>query len=340
MQDIREFDARFEGVRILAGIEVDILADGSLDLDPALLAQLDWVMASVHQWTNQDRETMTRRVIRAVETGVVDCIGHPTGRRVGKRDPYPIDMDKLFHAAREHEVALECNGGPKRMDLGDVDCRRCRERGVLVAVDTDAHAPRQLGRHEFGLSMARRGWLEPGHVLNTQKWEAIAERRAKRLRDHGERSWRVAPVLAQVPLGVVLDDGEDTSEGDGEGLRAPPPPELEDERGVLDDEVHAWGAEDEDPEPDAASGDNESENESGAEPQDDGALEVDTEADRALREALAARSLSEAQRARLSAWLMGGGPDPVLEAALAELGDNPLQLGFDLLSDTSDANSD
>lgn len=326
MAAIRELDGRFDGVRILAGVEVDILADGALDLDPALLAQLDWVVASVHQWTNQDRETMTRRVIRAIETGVVDCVGHPTGRRPGKRDPYPIDVEQLILAARDHEVALECNGGPNRMDLGDVDCRRCRERGVMVAIDTDAHAPRHLGRHEFGLAMARRGWLEPKHVLNAQAWDWIAARRAKRLRDHGDRAWRVAPVLAQVPLGVVLED-EDEDEavvgpaGDGD---------HEDERGLLDDEAHAWG---DGPEPGADAAAAAPSDPAPADDPDGDDAAADPEHDDELRRALQTRSLNEVQRARLSTWLMGGGPDPALEAALAALGDNPLQLGFDLLSD-------
>jgi DNA polymerase (family X) len=309
MQRIRRLDAGTEGVRVLAGVEVDILEDGELDLDPALLAQLDWVVASVHQWTNQSAEVMTRRVIRAIESGVIDCIGHPTGRRPGKRDPYALDLEAVLAAARAHDVALECNGGPNRMDLPDIDCRRCRERGVAVVLNTDAHAPGHLGRHEFALAMARRGWLEPKHVLNAQPWGLIAERRARRLRDHGDPSWRVSPAIVQVP-------GEDVGE----------------ERVAVSasEDDHAWA--DVDAEPVAAV---EAITEPVA-PVEAEIIEAETPVDPSERERLVERlragEIDEPTRERLSAWLMAGAEDPVLEQALAELGDNPLQVGFDLLA--------
>ncbi|NVB41356.1 PHP domain-containing protein [Pseudenhygromyxa sp. WMMC2535] len=225
-----------DGPRLLAGIEVDILEDGSLDLDPALLAELDWVVASVHQWTRMSREQMTARIIRAMESGVVDCIGHPTGRRPGKRDGYALDLDALIAAAARLEVALECNGGPQRMDLDDEGCRRCREAGVAVVINTDAHAPEQLGRFEFGLAMARRGGLAVEHVLNAQPWQVIAERRARRLRERGGASTkrlRSAPArgsertrgggakrgLESGPVGFVLEapDADDDGQAWGEG---------------------------------------------------------------------------------------------------------------------------
>lgn len=303
MARVRRFDERFDGLRVLSGIEVDILRDGSLDLDPALLAQLDWVVASVHQWTNMGAEAMTKRVVRAIESGVVDCIGHPTGRRPGKRDPYAMDIEVIIAAAREYDVALEVNGGPNRMDLPEVECRRCRERGVSVAISTDAHSPRHLGRHEYGLAMARRGWVERGQVANAQPWQVLAERRARRLRDHGDRGWRVSPIPAQVPEGFVVE-----AEGVGEAGRVV--------EGEADD--HAWGDLEPLPEAIAAPG------------APDAPREISDE-ERTLGEALQHPPVSDALRERIVAWLTSGGGDDPLERALGLLGDNPLQIAFGLV---------
>jgi hypothetical protein len=166
----------------LAGIEVDILPDGSLDLDPEILRRLDWVIGSVHLHTNLSESEMTRRVLRAMESGVVDCIGHPTGRRPGRREAYPIDLDRILRAARELGVALEVNGGPNRMDLPDVACRQARELGVMLAIDTDAHAARHVAKFDYALAMARRGWIEKRHVLNALPVSEIRARRQDRLR--------------------------------------------------------------------------------------------------------------------------------------------------------------
>ncbi|PRQ04661.1 DNA polymerase/3'-5' exonuclease PolX [Enhygromyxa salina] len=324
MQRVRKLDGELDDLRLLSGVEVDILADGELDLDPALLAQLDWVVASVHKWTNQDEATMTRRVIRAIESGVVDAIGHPTGRRPGKRDPYPLELEAVLVAARDHDVALECNGGPNRMDLGDVDCRRCRERGVAVVLDTDAHAPRHLGRHEFALAMARRGWLERQHVLNAQPWEVLAARRARRLRDHGDPAWRVAPTIVQVPVGFELADDE----GEGEVGEVGEGGEV-----LVDAEDHAWV--DVEPLEAVAAPVVTSKPDAEGEGEDSGAVEVaevDASELEQLRRGLAAGVLDDALRERLSYWLMAGAEDPTLEQALSERGPNPLQVGFDLLS--------
>jgi DNA polymerase (family 10) len=187
MKRLRALEQSTGSVRVLCGIEVDILPNGQLDLDIEVLRQLDWVVASVHQHLDLDAEAMTRRVIRAMESGVVDCIGHPTGRRVGHRDPYAIDLEAVLSAARRIGVAVECNGGPNRMDLPDVACRQAREMGVPVVINTDAHSPAHLGRREFAIAMARRGWLERKHVLNAQPWAAIADRRSERMRRNGVR---------------------------------------------------------------------------------------------------------------------------------------------------------
>lgn len=345
MHRIRSLDAEYEDLRVLAGIEVDILADGALDLDLALLAQLDWVIASVHQWTEQDSATMTQRIIRAIESGVVDCIGHPTGRRPGKRDPYPFDLERVIAAAREHDVALECNGGPNRMDLPDIDCRRAREHSVMVGLHTDAHAPRHLGRHEFALAMARRGWLERKHVLNASPWEVIAERRARRLRDHGDPGWRVVPALVQVPASLALDDGDEDDEDEDDGRQT---------NGSMND-AHAWVDMDlEMTAPTNASVEVVSAVEPvvlehvAAEPVAVEPVAVEPEPSDApdpaepaaevelarLTDALREPVLDEALNERIAAWLMAGAEDPMLERALGQLGPNALQAGFDLLTQT------
>jgi DNA polymerase (family 10) len=340
MQRIRSLDAELDGLRVLSGIEVDILADGALDLDPALLAQLDWVIASVHQHTEQDEDTMTRRIVKAIASGVVDCIGHPTGRRPGKRDPYPVDLERVIAAAREFDVALECNGGPNRMDLPDIDCRRCREHSVMVGLHTDAHAPRHLGRHEFALAMARRGWLERKHVLNASPWEQIAERRTRRLRDHGDAAWRVVPALVQVPASWVLEDAEDEDEQtngsamldahawvDMEPLEMAPPADAGAQTVAAIESAAPVQLEHGEPV-------EQLEQLESSEPAGEPAREVDELELARLSTDLRASVLDEALYERLAAWLMSGANDPTLERALGGLGDNALQVGFDLLTQT------
>lgn len=189
VRHLRELEERLGRIRIAAGTEVDILADGSLDLDLDVLRGLDWVVASVHSHFDLTGEAMTDRLIRAMETGVVDVLGHPTGRRLDTRGGSELDLDRLFAAARRLGVAVEVNGNPYRMDLPDNACRRAKEMGVLVAIDTDAHAPGHLARQEFGLVTARRGWIEPKDVINARPWEVLADFRRDRFRTHG---WSVA----------------------------------------------------------------------------------------------------------------------------------------------------
>jgi len=179
---LRRLEQEMGGIHILAGIEVDILADGRLDLEGAALLRLDWVVASVHDHLDMDGEQMTSRMLRAMETGLVDCIGHPTGRRLGRREPGAVDMDRLLAAARRLGVAIEVNGDPNRMDMDEVSCRQARELGVEVVISTDAHSPAQLARRQFGLAVARRGWLEKKHVLNARGVEAVRKLRAERMR--------------------------------------------------------------------------------------------------------------------------------------------------------------
>ena len=165
---IREVDKEMKGrIRVLAGIEVDILADGSLDLEDATLAKLDIVIASVHSHFNQTAEEMTARVLRAIENPHVRILGHPTGRKILSREAYAIDIEKVLQRAAALGVAVEHNAAPARADLSDLHLRRAREIGCKIVVDTDAHATEELGQMQFGITQLRRAWLTAGDVLNT-----------------------------------------------------------------------------------------------------------------------------------------------------------------------------
>jgi len=164
---VREVDRKIGGIRVLTGTEVDIRADGSLDLPDAALAEVDFVIASVHSGFKQDRQTITRRILKAIHNPHVDCIGHPTGRLLGQREAYDLDLEAVLKAAADTGTALELNANPARLDLTDQACRRARELGVKVAINTDAHDTHQLGLMRFGVATARRGWLRKADVLNT-----------------------------------------------------------------------------------------------------------------------------------------------------------------------------
>ncbi len=181
---IRAIDGDIKGVRVMAGIECDIRADGSLDLADDCLAQLDVVVASVHSGFAQDRQQMTDRVLRAIENPHVDILGHPTGRLILKRQPYPIDLDAVIGAAARHGVALEINSQVDRLDLSDVNAKLAHERGVRIVVSSDAHSRAALAQLRWGILVARRAWLEPADVLNTLPYEEFrtALRRYRRTR--------------------------------------------------------------------------------------------------------------------------------------------------------------
>jgi len=168
VERIREVDAEMQGrIRVLAGIEVDILADGSLDLEDATLAQMDVVVASVHTHMAQSSEEMTARVLRAIENPHVRILGHPTGRKVLSREAYAIDIDQVLNKAAALGVAVEHNASPARADLTDVNLRRALELGCKIVVDTDAHATEELDQMRYGITQLRRAWLTAGDVLNT-----------------------------------------------------------------------------------------------------------------------------------------------------------------------------
>ena len=170
---IREVDARLPGITVLAGIECDIRADGQLDLSEECLAQLDIVIASVHSAFGQDESQMTERILKAIESPVVDIVGHPTGRLLLRREPYRVNIEQLVDAAARHGVALEINSQVHRLDLNDAHARLARDRGVKLVVSTDSHTPESFKLLEWGVLVARRAWLQPEDILNTLPVEAL-----------------------------------------------------------------------------------------------------------------------------------------------------------------------
>jgi DNA polymerase (family X) len=170
---VREANARIEGIELLAGSEVNILPDGSLDYEDELLAELDWVIASVHTAFSTSEEAMTARMIAAIEHPLVNAIGHPTGRLIEKRDPYAIDLEAVFAAAARSGTMLEINANPNRRDLSDVHARAAVRAGVGIVVNSDAHRTDTLANMHWGVLTARRAWLTPADVLNTRPWAEL-----------------------------------------------------------------------------------------------------------------------------------------------------------------------
>ena len=170
---IRALNGRFEGLTLLAGIECDILSDGRLDLADDCLAQLDFVVASVHSHFSQDEAQMTDRVLRALESPWVDVLGHATGRRLLQRDPLRLDMEAVIAAAARHGTALEINSQVDRLDVNEAYARTARDRGVRLVVSTDAHSATALANQQWGIQIARRAWLGPDDVLNTRSLDEL-----------------------------------------------------------------------------------------------------------------------------------------------------------------------
>jgi DNA polymerase (family 10) len=161
---------------VLRGIEADILPDGSVDLGNDVLRGLDWVVASVHSMLGLPRAEQTRRIVRALESGVVDCLGHPTGRLINQREPYDVDLEAVLAACKRVGAAVELNAFPDRLDLCDVHVRLAKEMGVPVVISTDSHAPLHMLHMRYGVWTARRGWLEPSDVANTLSFGELRER--------------------------------------------------------------------------------------------------------------------------------------------------------------------
>ncbi len=179
---VRAANYRVEGIELLAGSEVNILPDGSLDYEDELLGELDWVLASVHTSFSMGEQAMTERMICAIEHPLVDAIGHPTGRLIERRAPYAIDLAAVFEAAARTGTMLEINANPDRRDLSDVPARAAARAGVLIVIDSDAHRTATLQNMRWGLATARRAWLTREDVANTRPWHELATlgKRARR----------------------------------------------------------------------------------------------------------------------------------------------------------------
>jgi len=171
--EINRLNRSSNGVNLLNGVEVDIRADGSLDLTDEVLAGLDIVIASVHSSFLQSREVMTRRIIGAIENPNVDIIAHPTCRKIGEREPVDVDLEAVFNAALRCGKALEINAIPDRLDLKDLHAYRARELGVMLVIGTDAHAVSHLGFMKFGIGLARRAWCQPKDILNNRPLKEV-----------------------------------------------------------------------------------------------------------------------------------------------------------------------
>jgi DNA polymerase (family 10) len=167
IERIHAANKQIDGITIFAGIEVDILADGDLDLSDDVLAQMDIVIASVHSVFNQESAKMTERLIKAIENPNTSVIGHPTGRIQLRRDAYPFDMRAVLAAAAKHKVAMELNSYPDRLDLNDVNLRQAKQQGVKVVINTDSHHTSHMDKIRYGILQAKRAWLTKGDVLNT-----------------------------------------------------------------------------------------------------------------------------------------------------------------------------
>lgn len=180
IEEIRELNSSLEGFRVLAGIEVDILYDGSLDLKNEVLEKCDLVVASVHYNREMSREAMTGRILKAVENPHVNIIAHPTGREINRRKAYELNLERVMEEAKEGGVFMELNGYPSRLDLKDIHCKMAKERGVKISLGSDAHSAEGLKFMKYGIGQARRGWLEREDVINTLSWGELKNILARR----------------------------------------------------------------------------------------------------------------------------------------------------------------
>jgi DNA polymerase (family 10) len=176
MKQIEEIDRINEKLRdfqILKGSEVDILTDGKLDHSDKILEKLDFAVAAIHSGFKQDKGKMTKRIIRALENPHIHILAHPSGRLIGAREPYEVDIEELMEAAKKYGKALEINAYFERLDLDDIHCRKAKEMGIRIGIGTDAHHLDQMWMISLGVAVARRGWLEAPDILNTLSLKEI-----------------------------------------------------------------------------------------------------------------------------------------------------------------------
>jgi DNA polymerase (family X) len=174
IEEVRALNSGVRGFRLLAGSEVNVMPDGSLDYEDDLLRELDWVIASVHTSFKISPRAMTERIVTAIENPLVDCIGHLTGRLINRREPYDVDVERVAEAAASSGTMLEINGNPNRRDLSERHARLAAEAGVMICVNTDAHGTDTLSNIVYGLATARRAWLTADQVANTRPWREFA----------------------------------------------------------------------------------------------------------------------------------------------------------------------
>jgi DNA polymerase (family 10) len=179
IEEVRAWNKGKRGFRLLAGSEVNIGLDGELDYPEELLAELDWIVASVHTAFKDDRDWMTGRVLAAIENPLVDCIGHLTGRLLLRREPYPVDVEAVFEAAARTKTMIEINGNPNRRDLSEQHARLAAEAGVAIVVNTDAHGTETMANMSYGVATARRAWLTAEQVANTRPWREFSKLRKR-----------------------------------------------------------------------------------------------------------------------------------------------------------------
>ena len=180
IEEIRALNEQLDGFDLLIGTETNILPEGAPDYSDEVLAELDWVIASVHTSFNMTRKNMTARMVAAVEHPLIDALGHPTGRKIEKRHPYDVDMEQVIAAAAKAGTMIEINASPARRDLNDVHARAAAEAGVRILVNSDAHSIAELDLRRYGIATARRAWLTADQIANTRSWKAFQKLRKKR----------------------------------------------------------------------------------------------------------------------------------------------------------------
>jgi DNA polymerase (family 10) len=179
IEHVREVDSRVEGIRVLIGTETNILTDGSPDYEDDLLAELDWVVGSLHTSFRMNEKDQTARMIAGMEHPLIDVIGHPTGRLIERRQPYALDIDAVIEAALRTGTFLEINGNPDRRDLNEVHARQAAEAGVTLCIDSDAHWTETLRNVRYGVATARRAWIGPESIANTRSWDELSAMRKR-----------------------------------------------------------------------------------------------------------------------------------------------------------------
>ena len=219
-EEIAEVRRQVPGIEVLHGLEVDILADGALDLDDESLALLDWVIIAIHSRLDQDAETATRRVLRALENPLVHAMAHPTGRLIGGRDAMPLDLDRVFARAAERAVAMEISAQPERSDLSDAHARLAREKGVKLVVNTDAHSAVQLDYLRFGVFAARRAGLGRDDVLNALPYLLFRQATSPGRKRPGRAAGAPAAAPEPAEVGVAPAAGPASAAASGAPKRA------------------------------------------------------------------------------------------------------------------------